>query len=141
MNRKAFYVLMREYRESKDVDLGHVLLISFKKLSEKDQLDILAEQADFSNDKHTPIEEADEEVKPRTDEETIKDVIKEANELELIKMKSFLVKFIIVSFVVSIILFIGLSIYYVNMGTDNGYTEYLDQFIELAKLIILNKTD
>lgn len=131
MNKRAFYVLLKEFSQGKDKDLGNVVLVSFNKLTPKDQLDVLLEQGECT------IENGNFQERQN---DSIKDAIKQANDLELIKMKSFLLKSIIWTLILAFLAFIGLTAYYIHMESDNSFFEYIDQLVKMVKLIILDKS-
>ncbi len=131
MNKRAFYVLLKEYKESPDGNLGSVVLVGFNNLAFQDQLDVLLEKGE------TTISNGN--FKERQGD-SIKDAIKEANDLELIKMKSFLLKSIILTILAAVLVFIGLTAYYIHMDSNNDFFEYIDQIFKMLKLIILDKS-
>ena len=47
MNKKTYSMILREFRKTKDPELSQVLLISFQKLSSKDQISVLVDHSEY----------------------------------------------------------------------------------------------
>lgn len=134
MNKRSVLILLAEYETTKDLELGKVALVAFRKLTTKDQLDILVEKGCENCDLKNLSSDSD------IGKEDIEKAIEDANKLELIKMKSFLLRTIIFTIAAVIVIFIAFMIYYIQLDSKNGVYEYMEQLFKMVKLILLDKT-
>ena len=122
-----FIAKLRKTTISKDIE--KFILDSFDELAPEDKLEII-----FASCNESSL------LSPDQKKEEIEDIVKKANALELIQIKSFMIR----SLILASIAFVGFLIfavaYYINTNDQSNTATYFDGVWKMVKLILFDKT-
>lgn len=142
MNKAKFYQLvtklrlMDESQDCSDSTINTAILSAFEVLPENEKIEILEFAAGHSDEADV---DAINKIIAKISENGASS-IEHANQLELIRLKSWVVKTSVILIGISFIAFVGIMIVVNGADSASDMNTYFDDFIKIMNLIVLNKS-